>query len=540
MVSTEGQIEDAIQVISHHRAVFTVGDIAAYSNLEGRERHIGQVLQRYCNQGELVKIEPSYLEPDTESHYIRKLKVARWWVRQTLRWASSGINYLTARQLAGAMSLAFDDRRWAVPPQAVLETGRRWALVDDSGVPGTYVLPWVSLLKANPQLKMTFLAIFDPTERKFHIKDKRDRELQQDEWERFFADASLLVPGKTTIDEVIDAALSNLADREAEVIRKRFGIHSMHRYTLGEISSRFGVTRERIRQIEKKGLCNLKNKSILYYGFAAHFVRSGGSLLISELEMSTEWKLLCQSIGVDTVPIPRTGLRVIGIGADIEGYCNYLDSKNLNEDQEMPLFEGLRFLSRQDADRLSAAEMEYQDSQKKYFAEQAARKPPLMVLQAMRSIGRPAHYQEIAEMCNRMFPERQTSIHNWHAVLCRSDSLKFGIVWTGRKGTYGLVEQGYFRPTRGMFDAVASIVEARFSETGRPVPTDFVMRELSKERYDPDPNSVNMALTFNDRLAPSGNGRYVPKASAPVELGATDHMDYDLDAAFDAFLSGSC
>ena len=59
----------------------------------------------------------------------------------------------------------------------------------------------------------------------------------------------------------IDMALSSLDKREAEVVRLRFGIAVDEELTLEEVGKRFGVTRERIRQIEKKALMRLRHPS---------------------------------------------------------------------------------------------------------------------------------------------------------------------------------------------------------------------------------------------------------------------------------------
>ena len=55
--------------------------------------------------------------------------------------------------------------------------------------------------------------------------------------------------------------LSSLSPREEKILRMRFGIGESQRYTLEEIGNVFNVTRERIRQIEKKALRKLKHPS---------------------------------------------------------------------------------------------------------------------------------------------------------------------------------------------------------------------------------------------------------------------------------------
>lgn len=71
-------------------------------------------------------------------------------------------------------------------------------------------------------------------------------------------------PDETLMDESlkidIERALSLLHPREAEITRLYFGIGREHPLTLEEIGQRFGLTRERVRQIKEKALRKLRQK----------------------------------------------------------------------------------------------------------------------------------------------------------------------------------------------------------------------------------------------------------------------------------------
>ena len=71
-------------------------------------------------------------------------------------------------------------------------------------------------------------------------------------------------PDETLLDESlkidIERALSMLHPREAEITRLYFGIGREHPLTLEEIGQRFGLTRERVRQIKEKALRKLRQK----------------------------------------------------------------------------------------------------------------------------------------------------------------------------------------------------------------------------------------------------------------------------------------
>jgi RNA polymerase primary sigma factor len=59
--------------------------------------------------------------------------------------------------------------------------------------------------------------------------------------------------------EEVTKVLSTLTHRERKVIELRFGLKGEHARTLEEVGQKFGVTRERIRQIEAKTLTKLKS-----------------------------------------------------------------------------------------------------------------------------------------------------------------------------------------------------------------------------------------------------------------------------------------
>jgi RNA polymerase primary sigma factor len=65
----------------------------------------------------------------------------------------------------------------------------------------------------------------------------------------------------TMLQLAVEAALDTLIPRERRVLQLRFGLIDGHERTLEEVGQRFGVTRERIRQIEVKALRKLRHPS---------------------------------------------------------------------------------------------------------------------------------------------------------------------------------------------------------------------------------------------------------------------------------------
>ena len=76
-------------------------------------------------------------------------------------------------------------------------------------------------------------------------------------------DKEAIVPAdaaaRTMLNEAVKEVLSQLSEREQEVIRLRFGLDDGQMRTLEEVGKEFGVTRERIRQIEAKTLAKLRH-----------------------------------------------------------------------------------------------------------------------------------------------------------------------------------------------------------------------------------------------------------------------------------------
>lgn len=81
----------------------------------------------------------------------------------------------------------------------------------------------------------------------------------------FLEDTSQLSPvdqaSRELLKESLEGVLGTLSDREAKVLRLRFGLSGSKPMTLEEVGREFGVTRERIRQIEAKALRKLKHPS---------------------------------------------------------------------------------------------------------------------------------------------------------------------------------------------------------------------------------------------------------------------------------------
>ena len=90
------------------------------------------------------------------------------------------------------------------------------------------------------------------------VGEDKDAELGQ-----FIEDDGTPAPAESAsrqlLRDKIEQVLSTLTAREARILRLRFGLQDGHSYTLEEVGNKFGLTRERIRQIQRKALRRLRH-----------------------------------------------------------------------------------------------------------------------------------------------------------------------------------------------------------------------------------------------------------------------------------------
>ena len=115
------------------------------------------------------------------------------------------------------------------------------------------------LMELTPEKVMEIIKVSqEPVSLETPIGDEGDSHLGD-----FIEDADAVVPVDAAsfvlMQEQIDGVLNSLSGREKEIIRLRFGLTDGRSRTLEEVGKEFGVTRERIRQIESKTLAKLRH-----------------------------------------------------------------------------------------------------------------------------------------------------------------------------------------------------------------------------------------------------------------------------------------
>ncbi len=116
-----------------------------------------------------------------------------------------------------------------------------------------------SVLDLEPRKVQWMLRVsWQPLSLEHPVGEEEDSELGS-----FIEDESTPTPTESAYDnllrEKVEELLETLSSREARILRLRFGLQDGRSYTLEEVGQKFGLTRERIRQIEGRALRRLRH-----------------------------------------------------------------------------------------------------------------------------------------------------------------------------------------------------------------------------------------------------------------------------------------
>jgi len=401
-------------------------------------------------------------------------------------------------------------RFWKGLPDSVFEFGEHLGLIRRSASPAIYCFPLAMVVEHMTTAKGKGKAKtirFEPSSEMIEVIC--EHESQTMAWE-------------STLNAL--GTLTNLlSERQRAVVCLRNGLQSGGRLTLEKVAQRFNVTRERIRQIELKAINMLKHSSksaLRRRACVLLAIADKGSVVAQAgTERSRIAKFLYDLCGVPTITLEHLSLMVVGFRAKELRLPNIEDLKEaiLAGDNLVGLASAVfgEALPEEDALTIAALLRDYAHRRMTKFER---------AVFALRRIGRPAHFSEIARAYNRLFPNKWSTEHNVHAVLGRDENR---VVWTGIKGVYALREWGYEKPSMDLFETVAKIVRDKFHETGKPVPFLVIQVEIGKYRKLINPHSLTIAAHVNKHLKRIGSDTFVPKSAAAqfVDEDSSEELD---------------
>ena len=172
---------------------------------------------------------------------------ATWWIRQAITRAIAD----QARTIRGPVHMVeVINKATRCNRKLVQELGREPTMEE---IAKELNLPVEKIIEANRTAADT-LSLDTP------VGDEEDTTIGS-----FVEDDNTPGPADATSNALLAEALSEilgtLTDREADVLRMRFGMYDGRTHTLEEVGQIFGVTRERIRQIENKAIRKLRHPS---------------------------------------------------------------------------------------------------------------------------------------------------------------------------------------------------------------------------------------------------------------------------------------
>jgi RNA polymerase primary sigma factor len=232
-----------------------LGNAARAHLIKANTRLVVSIAKRYMGQGvpflDLIQEGNLGLMKAVEKFdYRRGCKFstyATWWIRQSITRAlaeqgriirlPSHVGDRIRKVYRTAQQLEQDGGQKPTPTEIAKRMG-----VDPSKV------RWLLKVSRRP------LSLEKP------VGEEEDSELGE-----FIEDEESPTPTDTVtqnlLAEKVEEILSTLSPREARILRLRFGLQDGRSYTLKEVGEKFGLTRERIRQIEREALNRLRHPS---------------------------------------------------------------------------------------------------------------------------------------------------------------------------------------------------------------------------------------------------------------------------------------
>lgn len=342
-------------------------------------------------------------------------------------------------------------------------------------------------------------------------------------------------------NEVVTALFRGLSEKEEDVLRRRFGLSGGESETLEEIGKRYGVTRERIRQIQAGAVAKIKRAKNFAAARSA-FEQLVVSLLTGAGSVMEEGELFRQLLAFagdtpaheQTLRFLLTELlsdRVIPLPTSAEFKAGWRLAHASEETSRAVVRDAVAFFSRRgkpatrdeliaasrsfptvtaEPDRFpadvilavlsrsrTAASNPFGDWGLASWGSIAPKRINDKIALVLEKAGAPLHFTEIAKRINDAHFDNRTAygptVHN--ELILNPQYVLVG------RGLYALKAWGYRE------GVVADVLEDILKKSGRPMSRSELVAEVLKQRFVKK-NTIHLALTNRGRFVKLEDGRF--------------------------------
>ena len=214
-------------------------------SVEKKYQNQGVSLSDLINEGNLGLIRAAHKFDETKG--IKFISYAVWWIRQAILQALAEQSRIVRVPLSRAGTLHRIGKRSSSLTQELGREPTVEEIAEELELSGEEI-------KHTLAMAQTHLALDAP------LVPGEDGQLLDYVSDQFAAgpDEELY---SEALQRSIEDALGTLSEREAKVLRLYFGLGDTEPLTLEQIGERFGITRERVRQIKERALARLRHQS---------------------------------------------------------------------------------------------------------------------------------------------------------------------------------------------------------------------------------------------------------------------------------------
>jgi len=346
---------------------------------------------------------------------------------------------------------------------------------------------------------------------------------------------------KIDIKKITQGIIASLSERQRDVLVKRFGLLDGKRKTLEEIGQGYGITRERVRQIENDARAAfLKQEAVkkldpFFKALESHIDSLGGlrteRQLLEEdvdlffpksldkkeasafmyflLNMGSQFDKVAESDNFNTIWTTRTS-RVKVVQKALESLVKKLKDHKDTVSKET-LIEWLSsYLPEKNEVKVLGSFVSaskdidmnvYGDHGLKHWPEIATKGVRDKAYIILKKHGKPLHFRFVVDKINEKFKSNKKA----HPQTVHNELIKDNKFILVGRGTYALSEWGYKPGT--VSDVLARILKDNKS----PMKKEEIVEAVLKER-DVKENTIMLNLQNNNNFEKMNDGRYVFKA----------------------------